>query len=101
MNKISALNIGPVLLQYFESLLQEFEEQNERDISGAVKDYLKQNTKLQKMQAKLGKGLKEKKFLDDVSVFPPCLFVSHTTKNIFLLFLFSPFGATCRLMRIF
>ncbi|KAI3721854.1 hypothetical protein L2E82_32873 [Cichorium intybus] len=52
---------------YYESLLQEFEEQNERDISAAVKDCMKHNTKLQKMQAKLDKGLKEKKFLDDIN----------------------------------
>ncbi|XP_071702482.1 BRAP2 RING ZnF UBP domain-containing protein 2-like [Rutidosis leptorrhynchoides] len=52
---------------YYESLLNEFEEQNERDISGAVKDSLKHNTKLQKMQAKLDKALKEKKFLDDIN----------------------------------
>ncbi|KVH99120.1 BRCA1-associated 2 [Cynara cardunculus var. scolymus] len=52
---------------YFESLLQELEEQIERDISAAVKTSLEQNTKLQKMQAKLDKGLKEKKFLDDIN----------------------------------
>lgn len=52
--------------KYYESLLQEFEEENEREISSAVRDFMKQNTKLQKMQAKLDKGLKEKKFLDDV-----------------------------------
>lgn len=52
---------------YFESLLQELEEQIERDISAAVKASLEQNTKLQKMQAKLDKGLKEKKFLDDIN----------------------------------
>lgn len=52
---------------YYESLLQEFEEQNESDISAAVKDFMKHNTKLQKMQAKLDKGLKEKKFLDDIN----------------------------------
>ncbi|KAM0018637.1 putative transcription factor C2H2 family [Helianthus debilis subsp. tardiflorus] len=52
---------------YYESLLQEFEEQNERDISDAVKESLKKNTKLQKLQAKLDKGLKEKKFLDEIN----------------------------------
>ncbi|PWA76010.1 zinc finger (C3HC4-type RING finger) family protein [Artemisia annua] len=52
---------------YFESLLLEYEEQHERDISAAVKDSLKQNTKLQKIQAKLDKGLKEKKFLDEIN----------------------------------
>nr|XP_043606179.1 BRAP2 RING ZnF UBP domain-containing protein 2 [Erigeron canadensis] len=51
---------------YFESLLNEF-EQTDRDISDAVKDSLKRNTKLQKMQAKLDKGLNEKKFLDDIN----------------------------------
>lgn len=72
-------------MQYFESLLQEIEEQNERDISGAVKDSLKQNTKLQKMQAKLDKGLTEKKFLDEVIVFSPYLLISYMMNNVFLI----------------
>lgn len=71
--------------QYFESLLLEYEEQHERDISAAVKDSLKHNTKLQKIQAKLDKGLKEKKFLDEVIVICPYLFsliILYTMKNI-------------------
>ncbi|GJU23874.1 zinc finger (C3HC4-type RING finger) family protein [Tanacetum coccineum] len=52
---------------YFESLLLEYEEHHERDISAIVRESLKQNTKLKKMLAKLDKGLKEKTFLDDIN----------------------------------
>ncbi|XP_022885467.1 BRCA1-associated protein [Olea europaea var. sylvestris] len=53
--------------QYFESLLQEVEEETERESSAAVKKSLSQNPKLMKLQAKLEKCMEEKKFLDDIN----------------------------------
>ncbi|XP_010244864.1 PREDICTED: BRCA1-associated protein isoform X2 [Nelumbo nucifera] len=50
---------------YFESLLLEVKEETEKEISEAIKKA--ENFRLQKMQAKLDKCLKEKKFLDDIS----------------------------------
>ncbi|GJS87863.1 reverse transcriptase domain-containing protein [Tanacetum coccineum] len=57
----------PSVLRRSFSAIQHLEAQHERDISAAVREFLKQNTKLQKMLAKLDKGLKEKKFLDDIN----------------------------------
>lgn len=54
----------PILLQYFESLLQEVKDESEREISSAVEKAV--TLKLQKVQAKLDRCVKEKKFLDDV-----------------------------------
>ncbi|CAH9075733.1 unnamed protein product [Cuscuta epithymum] len=51
---------------YFESLLREVEEENERETSEAVEKALKQNTRLIKLQARLDKCSKEKKFQDDI-----------------------------------
>ncbi|VFQ83537.1 unnamed protein product [Cuscuta campestris] len=51
---------------YFESLLQEVEEENERDTLEAVEKALKQNPRLIKMQTRLDKCTKEKKFQDDI-----------------------------------
>ena len=51
-------------MQYFESLLQEVNEETEREISSAVEKAV--TLKLQKMQAKLDRCLKEKSILDDV-----------------------------------
>ncbi|KAL2458776.1 zinc finger (C3HC4-type RING finger) family protein [Forsythia ovata] len=53
--------------QYFESLLQEVEEETERESSAAVEKSLSQNPKLLKLQAKLDKCMEEKKFLDDIN----------------------------------
>ncbi|PIN18675.1 Cytoplasmic Zn-finger protein BRAP2 (BRCA1 associated protein) [Handroanthus impetiginosus] len=52
---------------YFESLLQEVEEDAERESSVAVEKALSQNPKLLKLQAKLDKCMEEKKFLDDIN----------------------------------
>ncbi|XP_052176452.1 BRAP2 RING ZnF UBP domain-containing protein 2 [Diospyros lotus] len=52
---------------YFESLLRGVEEETEREISEAVKKAVSGNQKLQKMQAKLDKCVKEKKFLDEIN----------------------------------
>ncbi|KAK1292747.1 hypothetical protein QJS10_CPB17g02153 [Acorus calamus] len=51
--------------KYYESLLSEMEEETEKEISKAVEKgvYLK----LQKMQSKLDKYVKEKKFLDEIN----------------------------------
>lgn len=51
--------------QYFESLLQDVKEETEKEISKAVDKAIIQ--KLQKMQAKLDRCVKEKEILDDVS----------------------------------
>ncbi|CAH9106781.1 unnamed protein product [Cuscuta europaea] len=51
---------------YFESLLREVEEENERETSEAVEKALRQNTRLIKLQARLDKCSKEKKFQDDI-----------------------------------
>ncbi|KAL5574509.1 hypothetical protein UlMin_016208 [Ulmus minor] len=50
---------------YFESLLQEVQDETETEISSAVEKAV--TLKLQKMQAKLDRCLQEKKFLDDVN----------------------------------
>lgn len=50
---------------YFESLLQDVKEENEREISSAVEKAVTQ--RLQKMQAKLDRCLKEKNILDDLN----------------------------------
>ncbi|KAG8656210.1 hypothetical protein MANES_04G106600v8 [Manihot esculenta] len=50
---------------YFENLLQEAREETEREISEAIKKALAQ--KSQKLQAKLDRCLKEKKFLDELN----------------------------------
>ncbi|XP_048234176.1 BRAP2 RING ZnF UBP domain-containing protein 2 isoform X2 [Ricinus communis] len=49
---------------YFETLLQEVKEETEREISEAVKKAVAQ--RLQKLQSKLDRCLKEKKFLDEL-----------------------------------
>jgi BRCA1-associated protein len=51
-------------------LLEEVEEETEREISKAVKKAIAQ--KPQKFQAKLDRCIKEKKFLDDVSQYLVC-----------------------------
>ncbi|GLU22009.1 hypothetical protein SLE2022_381120 [Rubroshorea leprosula] len=50
---------------YFETLLQEVKEEIEREVSEAVQKAVTQ--KLQKLQAKLDRCVKEKKFLDDLN----------------------------------
>ncbi|KAF3450932.1 hypothetical protein FNV43_RR07021 [Rhamnella rubrinervis] len=50
---------------YFEALLQEVKEDMEREISSAVEKA--EALKLQKLQAKLDRCVKEKKFLDDLN----------------------------------
>lgn len=67
----------PIWVQYFESLLQEVEEETERESSAAVKKSLSQNPKLMKLQAKLEKCMEEKKFLDDVSKLGFPLIIIH------------------------
>ncbi|KAI3463441.1 hypothetical protein Pfo_020104 [Paulownia fortunei] len=52
---------------YFESLLQEVEEDTERESSAAVEKALSHNPKLLKLQAKLDKCSEEKRFLDDIN----------------------------------
>ncbi|KAL0380367.1 UNVERIFIED_CONTAM: BRAP2 RING ZnF UBP domain-containing protein 2 [Sesamum angustifolium] len=52
---------------YFESLLQEVEDDTERESSVAVEKALSQNPKLLKLQAKLDKFIEEKRFLDDIN----------------------------------
>jgi BRCA1-associated protein len=52
---------------YYESRIQELEEDTDREISKAVKKALIQNPKLQKLNAKLDKCIEEKKFLDDIN----------------------------------
>lgn len=61
--------------QYFESLLQEVEEDTERESSLAIEKAMSENTKLLKLQKKLDKGIEQKRFLDEVSefYFYPCL----------------------------
>ncbi|KAJ4851528.1 BRAP2 RING ZnF UBP domain-containing protein 2 [Turnera subulata] len=50
---------------YFETLLQDVKDETEREITEAVKKAVAQ--KLQKLQAKLDRCVKEKKFLDDLN----------------------------------
>lgn len=74
--------------QYFESLLQEVKEGTEREISNAVEKAVP----LKKLQAKLDRCVKEKKFLDDVSVnsctsrvdlrISMCFLVGHFFSNL-------------------
>ncbi|KAM7475873.1 hypothetical protein LguiB_023116 [Lonicera macranthoides] len=52
---------------YYESRIQEVEEETEREVSEAVEKALNQNPKLQKMQVKLDKYMEEKKFLEDIN----------------------------------
>ncbi|CAL5361577.1 unnamed protein product [Camellia sinensis] len=52
---------------YFESLLQEVEEEPEREISEAIEKAATGNQKLQKMQAKLDKCDQEKSFFDEIN----------------------------------
>ncbi|KAL3734923.1 hypothetical protein ACJRO7_024143 [Eucalyptus globulus] len=52
---------------YYETLLQEFEEETEREISEAVEMALGTNSKVQKKQAKLDECVREKKFLDELN----------------------------------
>ncbi|KAL6952142.1 RING-type E3 ubiquitin transferase [Sarracenia purpurea var. burkii] len=52
---------------YFESLLREVEEETAKEISEAVEKAVSGSQKLQKMQAKLDKCVKEKKFLDEIN----------------------------------
>lgn len=54
-----------VLTQYYESLLLELKEENEREIFTAKEKVV--SAKAQKLQAKLDKCLEEKMFLDEVS----------------------------------
>ncbi|XP_020100993.1 BRCA1-associated protein isoform X3 [Ananas comosus] len=51
--------------KYFESLLLEVKEENEKEISEAAEKAV--NIKLQKLQMKLAKCVEEKKFLDDIN----------------------------------
>lgn len=50
---------------YFETLLQEVKEETDREVASAVQKAITQ--KLQKLQAKLDRCMKEKKFLDDLN----------------------------------
>ncbi|KNA15773.1 hypothetical protein SOVF_095110 isoform C [Spinacia oleracea] len=50
---------------YFESLLQEIKEETEKDIAEAVDKAV--SLKLQKLQAKVDRCMKEKKFLDEIN----------------------------------
>ncbi|XP_057474441.1 BRAP2 RING ZnF UBP domain-containing protein 2-like isoform X3 [Actinidia eriantha] len=52
---------------YFESILREVEKEMVREISEAVEKAISGSQKLQKMQAKLDKCVKEKKFLDEIN----------------------------------
>lgn len=61
--------------QYFESLLQEVEEDTERESSIAIEKALSENPKLLKLQRKLDKCIEQKRFLDEVGKFNifPCI----------------------------
>ncbi|XP_030528617.1 BRAP2 RING ZnF UBP domain-containing protein 2-like [Rhodamnia argentea] len=52
---------------YYETLLQEFEEETEREISEAVEMALTANSKVQKKQTKLDECVRETKFLDELN----------------------------------
>ncbi|KAL1554127.1 BRAP2 RING ZnF UBP domain-containing protein 2 [Salvia divinorum] len=52
---------------YFESLLQEVEEDTDRESSLAIEKALSENTKLLKLQKKLDKGIEQKRFLDEIN----------------------------------
>ncbi|XP_020583536.1 BRCA1-associated protein [Phalaenopsis equestris] len=51
--------------KYFESLLQEAKEENEREISKAIQKAV--NFRLQKLYTKLNKAIEGKKFLEDIN----------------------------------
>ncbi|XP_020674880.1 BRCA1-associated protein isoform X1 [Dendrobium catenatum] len=51
--------------KYFESLLQEAKEEDEREISKAVQKAV--NLRLQKLKTKLNKHIEEKRFLEDIN----------------------------------
>ncbi|KAF7146994.1 hypothetical protein RHSIM_Rhsim03G0186400 [Rhododendron simsii] len=51
---------------YFETLIREVEEETEREISEAIEKAVSGSQKLQKMQAKLHRCVKEKGFLNEV-----------------------------------
>eukprot|EP00268_Persea_americana_P038037 TRINITY_DN3769_c1_g1_i1.p1 TRINITY_DN3769_c1_g1~~TRINITY_DN3769_c1_g1_i1.p1 ORF type:complete len:514 (-),score=103.97 TRINITY_DN3769_c1_g1_i1:629-2116(-) len=51
--------------KYYESLLLEVKDENEREVFNAVEKAI--SSKLQKIQAKLDKCTKEKRFLDDIN----------------------------------
>ncbi|XP_042057208.1 BRAP2 RING ZnF UBP domain-containing protein 2-like [Salvia splendens] len=53
--------------KYFESLLQEAEEDTERESSLAIEKALNENPKLLKLQKKLDKGIEQKRFLDEIN----------------------------------
>ncbi|KAL2936631.1 BRCA1-associated protein [Bienertia sinuspersici] len=55
---------------YFEALLQEVKEETEKEIAEAVDKAV--SLKLQKLQVKLDRCIKEKKFLDDTYKAVPC-----------------------------
>jgi len=52
---------------YFETLIREVEEETEREISEAIEKAVGSNQKLQKLQAKLDRCVKEKGFLDELN----------------------------------
>ncbi|KAG5523256.1 hypothetical protein RHGRI_035173 [Rhododendron griersonianum] len=52
---------------YFETLIREVEEETEREISEAIEKAVSGSQKLQKMQAKLDRCVKEKGFLDELN----------------------------------
>ncbi|GMP34619.1 hypothetical protein CsSME_00007414 [Camellia sinensis var. sinensis] len=64
---VTSLNLAYAVYGYFESLLREVEEETEREISEAVEKAVSGSQKLQKMQSKLDKCVKEKKFLDEIN----------------------------------
>lgn len=66
--------------QYFETLIREVEEETEREISEGIEKAVGSNQKLQKLQAKLDRCVKEKGFLDEVLFF----FCSWVSWNLHL-----------------
>ncbi|KAE9453583.1 hypothetical protein C3L33_14543, partial [Rhododendron williamsianum] len=52
---------------YFETLIREVEEETEREMSEAIEKAVSSSQKLQKMQAKLDRCVKEKGFLDELN----------------------------------
>ncbi|KAG6383574.1 hypothetical protein SASPL_156662 [Salvia splendens] len=59
--------LGDEVEYYFESLLQEVEDDTERESSLAIEKALSENTKLLKLQKKLDKGIEQKRFLDEIN----------------------------------
>ncbi|CAI9099419.1 OLC1v1036238C2 [Oldenlandia corymbosa var. corymbosa] len=53
--------------QYFETLIEDAEEENRKEVAEAVEKASSQNPKLVKLQAKLDKCVEEKNFLDDIN----------------------------------